>query len=145
MKYLIVKCEELHDQYECDAERIPITMTDSWVEWFGENLPDYLFEVWELVDGVFQCVKEYGQSLEQGMALSWWPNEPKEGEPDHVVIKKYPNTDRYTPVPKEVKAYSKKALEVDNRLRNFGSIYYEYPNGFYAYTEYYDNHVGTFF
>ena len=144
MKYLIVKCEELHDQYECDVNRTPITMTDSWVEWFNENQPDYLFEAWELVDGEFKCVKEYDLPLEEGMALTWWPNE-ENADFNFIIIKKYPNTNRYSPVPKEVKKYATKALETNNSLRNCGYISYEYADGFYVYTEYYDNHVCAFF
>lgn len=29
-KYLIIKCEELNDQYECDADREPICLTDDY-------------------------------------------------------------------------------------------------------------------
>lgn len=35
-KYLVVKCYELHDQWECDADRIPVCMTNDWRKWRRE-------------------------------------------------------------------------------------------------------------
>ena len=32
-KYLIVKCNELSDPYECDADRIPLGITDDISMW----------------------------------------------------------------------------------------------------------------
>ena len=42
MKYLIVKCEELHDQYECDCDRVPVCITDDYSQ-YGEE-----YEVYEV-------------------------------------------------------------------------------------------------
>lgn len=45
MKYLIVKFDYLNDQYECDADRVPMYLTDDWVN----NAPtDYDYEVYEV-------------------------------------------------------------------------------------------------
>lgn len=30
MKYLVIKCYELCDQYECDADRIPVCVTNDY-------------------------------------------------------------------------------------------------------------------
>lgn len=30
MKYLVIKCVELNDQFECDADRIPICVCDNY-------------------------------------------------------------------------------------------------------------------
>lgn len=59
MKYLIVKCEELNDQYECDAYRTPITMTANWKNWCKVKKPKFLFEVYEFVNDNFKLIKEY--------------------------------------------------------------------------------------
>jgi len=32
-KYLIVKCVDLNDQYECDADRTPLVLVDNYVKW----------------------------------------------------------------------------------------------------------------
>lgn len=69
-KYLIVKCEELFDQYECDANREPIFLVDDWEKWYWENRPDYKFEVYKFEDDK-ECTfeKSYDTPMERGMAL----------------------------------------------------------------------------
>ena len=53
--YLIVKCEPLHDQYECDAHRIPICVTDDYYGWNEEE-----YEVYAIYkDGRIKPIKEY--------------------------------------------------------------------------------------
>ena len=51
-KYLIVKCEVLHDQYECECEcdREPMFLVDDWKDWYKKNQPTYQFEVYKFVD-----------------------------------------------------------------------------------------------
>lgn len=45
MRYLIVRFDYLNDQYECEADRIPIYMTDDYIN----NAPtDYDYEVYEV-------------------------------------------------------------------------------------------------
>lgn len=45
MKYLIVRFDYLNDQYECEADRIPMYMTDDYIN----NAPtDYDYEVYEV-------------------------------------------------------------------------------------------------
>lgn len=39
-KYLIVKCVDLNDQYECDANRIPLVLVDDYVEWLRAHGKD---------------------------------------------------------------------------------------------------------
>lgn len=43
-KYLIVKCEPLNDQYECDANRIPLCITEDW----KSVIPKCEFEVYKI-------------------------------------------------------------------------------------------------
>ena len=55
-KYLIIECEELGDQYECDADRKPIAMVSDislWKELYG-------YEIYMLkADGKFELIKNY--------------------------------------------------------------------------------------
>ena len=37
-KYLIVRCIDLNDQYECDADRRPIMLVDDWQEWLDAHI-----------------------------------------------------------------------------------------------------------
>lgn len=56
MKYLIVKCEELDDGWECDARRTPMYITDNW----KKKRPKYPFEVYEILSsGSLKLIKHY--------------------------------------------------------------------------------------
>ena len=56
-KYLIVKYEPLNDQYECDANRIPLCITEDW----KNKAFDCEFEVYEINEDGNICkrVKEW--------------------------------------------------------------------------------------
>lgn len=55
-KYLIVKCRELRDQYECDADRQIVGMTNDIGEY--NSCEDYYYEIYELQkDGTFKLIK----------------------------------------------------------------------------------------
>ena len=58
-QYLIIRCDELGDQWECDAERSPMTLTSDWERWFFDNRPTYQFEVYEFNGKDFNLVKGY--------------------------------------------------------------------------------------
>lgn len=138
MKYLIVECDELGDQYECDANRVPITMTDNWKEWYEKTKPDYYFEVYEFKDNRFFLVKDYETPMVQGMAFVMYENYD---DTDCLVIKRFPNVDRHQPMPKDLRKRALKGEAFDDSLRNCGYVSWFEDGHFYAYTEYYDNHI----
>ena len=45
--YLVVKCTELADPYECDADRKPMFITEDKNEAFKTKNRKYPFEVWQ--------------------------------------------------------------------------------------------------
>lgn len=102
-KYLIMKCKELGDQYECDANREPMFLVDDWKEWYQENHPNYMFEVYKFEDEE-ECTleKRYEEAMEEGMALYFWRagEDPEEVPP--TVIAHYKDYDRHSPVPQKV-------------------------------------------
>lgn len=54
-KYLIIKCNELSDQYECDADRFPVCLVDDWAD-FNK----YGYEVYEVLkNNTFKLIKNY--------------------------------------------------------------------------------------
>lgn len=56
-KYLIMKCDELSDQYECDADRSPVCLVDDWA-YYNE----YGYEVYEILkNNTFKLIKSYAQ------------------------------------------------------------------------------------
>lgn len=140
MKYLIVECDELGDQYECDANRIPITMTDDWKEWYKNTNPDYYFEVYEFKDNKFVLVKNYETSMEQCMAFVMFDNDD---EDKFTIIERFPNFDRNKPMPKTLRKRALKGKEFDDSLRNCGYVSWFEKDTLYAYTEYYDNRINT--
>ena len=148
--YLIMKCDELNDQFECDADRTPITLTEDWQKWFTEERPDYCFEVHEFKDGKFECVKDYTEPMERGMALYYWTKEQMYssavGKP--TVVQRWKDADRGTPIPKRVRKIPKyndwtEALmtneEAERSLDCRGAIGWTADNGdWWVYGEYFD-------
>lgn len=93
MKYLIVECEELGDQWECDANRAPLCITDDISKYEHE----YGYEIYKVKnDGTFSLIKNYDDTRGNcGMAIYFWKNEADAEEklPD-IVYEKFPQTDR---------------------------------------------------
>lgn len=54
--YLIMRYDELNDQYECDAHRKPICLTEDWKNWINTNHPKYDVEIYELINNHFYLV-----------------------------------------------------------------------------------------
>lgn len=93
MKYLVVKCTELNDQHECDADREPICLTDDC-----EKFNKYGYEIYEITsNNTFKLVKEYDTSSDKGVAVYKWHNdngEEDKDEPDEIIAK-FKNHTRY--------------------------------------------------
>lgn len=85
-KYLVIKCEELSDQYECDANREPLCLTND-ISSYGLG-----YEIYEIKpDGTFECVKGYEVGIEEGMAIYYWgaDEDPEDRNCKPTVIRKY--------------------------------------------------------
>lgn len=102
-KYLIVKCEPLSDQHECDADREPMFLVDDWEDWLEKNHPTYRFEVYKFVDNEeAELVKDYDEATDEGMALYFWNMDDDHEEVAPTVIAHYKDYNRYSKVPDEV-------------------------------------------
>ena len=137
MKYLIVECDELGDQYECDANRTPVTMTDNWKDWYEKTKPDYYFEVYEFKNNGFVLVKDYETPMEQGMVFVMCDDD----EDKFTVIERFPNVDRNDPMPKALRKRASKGEDLDECLLSCGYISWFEKGHLYAYTEYDDNRI----
>lgn len=94
-KYLIVKCTELGDQFECDANREPMFLVDDWKDWFNKNHPTYQFEVYKFVDDNEATLeKTYDEAMDEGMALYFWHMDDDHEEVAPTVVARYKNYDR---------------------------------------------------
>ena len=90
MKYLIVRCTPLCDQYECDADREPVCMTDDPTPY------GYGYEVYEVQeDGSLVRIKEMEDAREEGMALYRWHEDAPDGSSPEALMK-FPNLTRWT-------------------------------------------------
>lgn len=132
-----MKCEELGDQWECDANRSPVTMTDDWKSWYDNTHPDYWFEVYRYnkQEGDFTLIKEYEETVEEGMALAYYDDDSEKA----VTIKKFPNLTRYNEVPSEVASRIKEGTDLDDSLKNRGYISWMEGEILHCWTEYVDN------
>ena len=102
-KYLIVKCEELGDQFECDANREPMFLVDDWKDWFNKNHPTYQFEVYKFVDDNEATLeKTYDEAMDEGMALYFWNMDDDHEEVAPTVVARYKDYDRKKKVPNKV-------------------------------------------
>lgn len=140
MKYLIVKCEELDDQWECDANRKPITMTDNWQEWYIDNIPDYYFEVYEYneKENTFSCIKNYDVPVENGMCFAYYPNS---NDDTPTGLRYFPSLTRYDAVPTDIMERALQGDDFDDWLKNCGYISWYEDDILYCYTEYEDNKI----
>lgn len=141
MKYLIVKCEELGDQYECDANRIPVCITDNPSE-YGLG-----YEVYELKeDNTFSLVKEYDTPLERGMALYYWgiDEDPRENKP--TIIQKWVNFTRFEITEEIVEQIGFEEEEVNEIIKSIkyqGSYAEEFDKKWLVLGEYLDDYFSV--
>lgn len=67
-KYLIMECNELADQYECDADRFPVCLVDDWADY-----NKYGYEVYEVLeDNTFKLIRNYEQAGERKISVCVW-------------------------------------------------------------------------
>ena len=139
MKYLIMKCEELSDQYEYDANRSPVTLTNDWQAWYENTQPNYQFEVYKIINNEFTLIKEYETPIKEGMVFAFYPDDSETA----TAIKKFPGMSRHDTVPEEIMkriANGEDADEIEC-LENCGYISWFENNVVYCWTEYYDNRI----
>lgn len=57
MKYLVVKCVELMDAYECDADRTPICITDNYTKYNRRG-----YEIYSInKNGTLKKIRDYDE------------------------------------------------------------------------------------
>ena len=141
MKFLIVQCEELGDQWECDVNRTPRYITDDW----KTNYPiDYPFEVYEILDNgqIGNRIKDYEDGMSLGMVFGYWKY--YDNTEEFHAIKYFPNAQRSDECPKDIYKKLKSLDCFDNSLTNCGYISGEKSeNEIYIYGEYIDSKMPT--
>ena len=81
MKYLVVECRELGDQWECDADRTPILVTDDYSDYNS-----YGYEIYQIEpDGKLKLIREYDSVTDEGFCYCFYDKEDvEEGYPTKV-------------------------------------------------------------
>lgn len=83
MKYLIVECTELGDQWECDADRTPICVTNDYSKYDKNG-----YEIYEInEDGTLKLIRNYSEISSESMYICIWnnPEMVEENDPDTIV------------------------------------------------------------
>ena len=146
--YLIMHVEEQGEGYYTS----PITLTEDWKAWANKEKPGYYFEVYEFINGEFNCIKSIDDYLEEGMALYYWEadEEAAYDAPPHI-IKKWVNRTRTDELPLEVVNWAgvrnncdgEKYDEEDemwNLIHCGAYTWFDENNRYYVYGSYHDEH-----
>lgn len=105
MLYFIMQCFELGDQYECDADRTPLCLTED------PNQYGLGYEVYQVnSDNTLTLIKDYDTELESGMALYWWNDNNNDDERlPQVIIEKWKDLGRDDVSKSQIKKIKKQA------------------------------------
>ena len=139
MMYLIMRCDALGDQYECDADRTPVCLVTDWKEWYYLAMPHYAFEVYEMTDNQeFNLVKSYEEPATQGMAVYFWPQDVECSKTEPTVISWFPNRTRQEKIPDKVMQMITEGHDYNDYLESCGSCTWLFEDNYYVYGEYRD-------
>ena len=135
MKYLIIKCDELGDQWECDANRTPVCITNDYSKY------GYGYEVYELLaDNTFKLIKDYEDTIEEGFAIYEYFDDGSVN-----LYEKFPNMTRDDITKSQVKKWKKKyhftdtINEIYEWLKSGGSYGEEINKKWIVIGEYFDD------
>lgn len=84
--YLIVKCTELMDQFECDYDREPLKVVSDYTPYNKKG-----YEIYEIsTSGALNRIHKASTVTEKGIGLFWFKQEPSEQNqnPDKIIWKK---------------------------------------------------------
>lgn len=133
-KYLVMKCRELDDQYECDVERFPICITDNWKA-FNGMFPMEVYEI-EENGNIGKRIRNWDDpaNAEKGMVLGYW----SENTGEFVIEKKFVNRKPADGIPAEVKEYLQSLGDYydDDWENNHFICAYDCYNNEYVYGEF---------
>lgn len=92
-KYLVIECNKLDDQWECDADRQPLCVTDDKNKFWKVG-----YEIYEIYpDGSLKLIKDYETTKEFGFALYFWEGNENPECDAPTVIEKMPNYEKCVP------------------------------------------------
>ena len=81
MKYLVVKCDELGDQFECDADRTPICVVDNYTDYDKMG-----YEIYEINDdGSLTKIREYETATDEYFSYCEYDDSPDDWTPKKII------------------------------------------------------------
>lgn len=83
MMYLVIKCNELGDQWECDADRQPVCLTNDYSKYDKRG-----YEIYKVnEDNTFTLIRDYDTVSKEEMVIAIWNNSDfeYEEEPDKII------------------------------------------------------------
>lgn len=132
MKYLIVECNELGDQWECDCDRKPICITDDPQKYSSG------YDIYEVKkDGSLSLVKSYDEYNENGIVLLY----QKEDEDEPIVLQEWKDIirDEVTlEIIKQCDFRKNTAKKIKSQIHCSGSYQENSAERIYLLTEYFD-------
>lgn len=140
LKYLVIKCNELGDQWECDADRRPLCITDDKDRFWKLG-----YEIYEIhSDGSLELIKNYETAGEVGLALYYWEEDEDPELDAPTVIEKIPNCeecvlDNILKFWIKLAGFSGSFEEIKKEIKGGGGSGEEIRNRYYVIGEYFDD------
>lgn len=145
-KYLVVECNELGDQWECDADRKPICLVEDYSQYNKRG-----YEIYEIKkDGTLDLIRNYDDITDERICVCWWNDEEdgsdipdkiieiKKGDRDNVtksLVKKikqqYNFKDTVNEIYRDISCSGSHGEEIDGKWVVFGETFDDwYPKGY---------------
>ena len=150
MMYLVVECTELSDQFECDANREPICLTEDYAKY---NRMGYeIYKVNE--DNTFTLIRNYDDVTKKEIVVTYWEEINTEDEDDLIEkkvisIKKGNRNDVTKSLIKNIKKKYHLSETIDNiylEIQNTGAYGEEIGHHQYiSIGEKYDNYISRWY
>ena len=94
--YIIVKCTELVDQYECEYDRELLKVVSDYAPYNKKG-----YEIYEIsTNGTLNCIHKASTVTEKGIGMFWFKQEPSEQNqnPDKIIWKKKDTALQYSSI-----------------------------------------------
>ena len=142
MKYLVIKCEELGDQWECDANRTPICVCDNYDKYNKNG-----YEIYKICEnGKLTLIRNYNEISKHNLVICFY-NVDGTGSPKKVINIKDGDRDSVTKsLVKKIKQEYHFTDTIDailSDVHNGGHHGEEINNKWVVFGESYDDHFPT--
>lgn len=90
--YLVVKCDELGDQFECDANRTPVCVVNDYTDYNKRG-----YEIYQIyIDGSLEKIRDYEEVTDEYISYCEYNEDESSGIPTKVIRLKSGSRDNVT-------------------------------------------------